>query len=166
MGNPSSVHVGGPRRVVLAGNNEAACLVLDLLVETLAPENILVIAPPGGVHHGWQPSLAAAAAERGVPTVAPADVNDPETVERVRAHGAGLLLSIYYTQIFRGPLLEAVAGPSVNFHPSLLPLHRGVAPLIWSLIEGDTKTGVTAHHIDATIDTGAILLQRSLPIHL
>lgn len=165
MGNPSSVHVGGPRRVVLAGNNEAGCLVLDLLLDALAPEDVLVIAPPGGVHHGWQPSLTAAAGERGVETIAPADVNDPETVERVRAHGAGLLLSSYYTQIFRAPLVEAVAGPAVNFHPSLLPLHRGVAPLIWALIDGDAKTGVTAHHIDATIDTGAILVQRVLPVH-
>jgi methionyl-tRNA formyltransferase len=166
MRNPSSVPVGGPnRRVVLAGNNEAGCLVLDLLLEALSPADVLVVAPPGGVHHGWQPSLAAAAAESGVTAIAPADVNAPETVERVRAHGAGLLLSIYYTQIFRAELLDAVAGPAINFHPSLLPRHRGVAPLVWSLVEGDTATGVTAHHIDATIDTGAVLLQRPLPIH-
>jgi methionyl-tRNA formyltransferase len=152
-------------RVVLAGNNEAACLVLDLLLERLAPTDVLVISPPGGVHHAWQPSLERHARGLGVRALAPADVNDPEVVAEVAAHGASLLLSVYYTQIFRADLLRAVDGPALNFHPSLLPRHRGVAPLVWAIVEGDGMAGVTAHHIDAEVDTGDVVLQRPLPIH-
>jgi methionyl-tRNA formyltransferase len=152
-------------RVLLAGNNEAACLVLDLLLEALPPRHVLAVVPPGGVHHAWQPSLERHAAARGVPVLAPLDVNDDATVAAVAGHRAELLLSVYYTQLFGERLLAALEGPAVNFHPSLLPRHRGVAPLIWAIAEGDTMTGVTAHHIDAGIDTGRVVAQRKLPIH-
>jgi methionyl-tRNA formyltransferase len=152
-------------RVLLAGSNEAACLVLDLLLEALPPDDILAVVPPGGVHHAWQPSLERHATARGVPVLAPLDVNDDATLAAVTAHRAELLLSVYYTQLFGERLLAALEGPAINFHPSLLPHHRGVAPLIWAIAEGDAMTGVTAHHIDAGIDTGRVVAQRKLPIH-
>jgi methionyl-tRNA formyltransferase len=92
-------------------------------------------------------------------------VNDPSFVATVAEHEPKLLLSVYYSQIFRRSLLDAIDGPAVNIHPSLLPAHRGVAPLIWAIADGDERTGVTAHLIDEGIDTGDVLLQRVLPIH-
>ena len=72
---------------------------------------------------------------------------------------------MYYTQLFRA-LLDAMRGRyALNFHPSLLPRHRGVAPLIWAIAEGDAKAGLTVHHIDADVDAGRIVMQRPLPIH-
>src|SRR5262245_60949870 len=130
-----------PRRPVLAGNNEAAVLVLDLLLEEWAPADVLVIAPPGGAKHGWQPSLALHAAEHDVRVLEPEKVNDDEVVDELRRHGSDLLLSVYYTQLFRAPFLEAVDGPAVNFHPSLLPRHRGTAPLFWAIADGDEVDG-------------------------
>jgi methionyl-tRNA formyltransferase len=53
---------------------------------------------------------------------------------------------------------------SVNVHNSLLPSYRGVHPVQWALVNGEPKTGVTIHCIDAGIDTGAILLQKPLSI--
>jgi len=152
-------------RVLLAGNNEAACLVLDLLLEALPPGDVLAVVPPGGVHHAWQPSLERHAVAHGVPVLGPVDVNDDETLAAVAGHRAELLLSVYYTQLFGERLLAALEGPALNFHPSLLPRHRGVAPLIWAIAEGDAMTGVTAHHIDAGVDTGRVVAQRKLPIH-
>jgi methionyl-tRNA formyltransferase len=152
-------------RVLLAGNNEAACLVLDLLLEALPPGDVLAVVPPGGVHHAWQPSLERHAAAHGVPVLAPLDVNDDATIAAVASHQAELLLSVYYTQLFGERLLAGLQGPAINFHPSLLPRHRGVAPLIWAIAEGDTMIGVTAHHIDAGIDTGRVVAQRKLPVH-
>lgn len=52
----------------------------------------------------------------------------------------------------------------VNLHPSLLPLYRGVHPLSWALIRGESQTGVTLHVIDEGIDTGPILMQSIVPI--
>lgn len=53
---------------------------------------------------------------------------------------------------------------SYNLHPSLLPKYRGVHPVSWALINGETETGVTLHQIDAGIDTGYIVKQTSLSI--
>jgi methionyl-tRNA formyltransferase len=139
--------------------------VLELLLERVAPECVLVVAPPQGKQPSWQASLEAAAKERGVPSFAPDDVNDEATVARIRDHRAGLLLSVYYTQIFRRDLLRAVDGPVLNFHPSLLPRHRGTAPIIWAIADGDEVTGLSVHHVDEGIDTGPILYRRPLPIH-
>src|SRR5215217_2893663 len=75
-------------RVLLAGNNEAACLVLDLLLEALPERDVLAVVPPGGVHHAWQPSLERHAAARGVPVLAPLDVNDDATLAAVAGHRA------------------------------------------------------------------------------
>jgi methionyl-tRNA formyltransferase len=152
-------------RIILAGNSHAAIEVLARVRETCADDEILAVAPRGGALHSWQPSLAAAASDAGVRCLMPADVNAPDVVGEIADHRPDLLLSVYYTQIFRPNLLGAVAGPVLNFHPSLLPRHRGTAPLIWAIAEGDRVTGLTVHHVDEGIDTGDIIVQLPLPIH-
>jgi methionyl-tRNA formyltransferase len=153
------------RKILLAGNGAAACASLDLALSLRPPADVLVLAPSGGPLHAWQDSLEAAAARRGVRCLTPERVNEPDVVAEIAAFGADLLLSVYYTQIFRPALLEAVNGPRLNVHPSLLPRHRGTAPLIWAIVEGDTRTGVTVHHLDTSVDTGRIVIQRELSIH-
>lgn len=150
---------------MLAGNNLAARYVLELLLPVVEPSEILVIAPEPSDRSSWQESLTAHAERLGVASLSPRDVNDPDVVRRVTDHRPGLLLSVYYTQVFRPGLLESVDGPALNFHPALLPRHRGVAPLIWAIVEGDETTGVTVHHIDRGIDTGKVVLQHPIPIH-
>ena len=152
-------------RPVLAGNSLAGIEVLGLLCEAWPADDILVVAPPEPDRHGWQPSLAEEGRRVGVRVVQPEQVNAPDVIAALRSHGADLLLSVYYTQIFRPELLGAVEGAAVNFHPSLLPRHRGTAPLIWAIAEGDRVTGVSAHHLTAGIDTGPLIDQAPLPIH-
>ena len=153
------------RRIALAGNNLAAALTLDLLLEAFAPDDILVIVPPVTEARGWQRSLADHARLNGVTCLAPENVNDERTTRLVTEHEPDLFLSVYYTQIFRGELLETIRGRALNFHPSLLPLHRGNAPLIWAVANGDPITGLSVHHIDEGIDTGPLVFQHKLPIH-
>src|SRR5262249_39830458 len=150
---------------VLAGNSHAAVYVLDLLLEAWPRDDILVIAAPDTKRHSWQPSLAERAAELDVRFIAPPKVNEPDVVQTVLDHHADLLLSVYYTQIFKAPFLEAINGPAVNFHPALLPKHRGTAPLIWAIAEGDTMAGLSVHELALGVDTGDLLYQRLLPIH-
>ena len=153
-------------RVALAGNNLAAVYTLDLLLEVLEPAELLVIVPHLSDRPDWQESLAAHAKVHEVACLAPANVNEPEVAKHVASHDPDLFLSVYYTQIFRGELMEAIEGRALNFHPSLLPRHRGNAPLIWAIVEGDSMTGLSVHHIDAGIDTGNVVVQRPLPIHV
>ena len=152
-------------RLVLAGNNLAAIRTLDLALEALPPDDVLVVAPHPAGRPDWQRSLADHADSLGVSCMTPGDVNDPDVAERIVTHDPDLFLSVYYTQLFGSELLELIGGKALNFHPSLLPRHRGNAPLIWALVDGDTQTGLSVHHIDSGIDTGPLVMQRSLPIH-
>ena len=157
---------GSLGRVLVAGNGQAAGEILTALTRSGACEAILGIAPPGeGMRHGWQPALSTTARELGVRVLQPIAVRGDDVFAEVQEFRPTLLLSVCYTQIFDDRLLGAVDGPSLNFHPSLLPRHRGVAPLIWAIAEGDTRTGVTVHHLDAGIDTGEVVVQRPLAIH-
>jgi methionyl-tRNA formyltransferase len=53
---------------------------------------------------------------------------------------------------------------TLNVHASLLPRHRGAAPIAWSVLSGDTETGVTIMQMDAGVDTGPILAQTRVPL--
>jgi methionyl-tRNA formyltransferase len=75
-----------------------------------------------------------------------------------------VIASVYYRNLIRQDVIDAVEGRIFNVHPSLLPRHRGCSSVPWSIIEGDSVTGVTFHYIDAGIDTGRILLQATTPI--
>lgn len=62
---------------------------------------------------------------------------------------------------------DALAVPRLgwlNGHPSLLPLHRGPVPVAWAIREGDEEIGITFHFMDAELDTGPILAQRTIPL--
>jgi methionyl-tRNA formyltransferase len=152
-------------RILLAGNNLAAVETLDVLLDAWPAERLLVLAPDPSARPSWHHSLAEHARRRGVEALMPEDANDPAVVSAIAGFEPQLLLSVYYVQLFRAELLAAIDGPALNFHPSLLPRHRGTAPIVWAIAEGDTMTGLSVHHIDAGIDTGRVVLQRPLPIH-
>ena len=73
-------------------------------------------------------------------------------------------MSVSYDQIVRRPLLEAAPLGFVNFHAGKLPHYRGKNVVNWALINGEPEIGMTGHYMDEGIDTGDILLQRTLPI--
>jgi methionyl-tRNA formyltransferase len=99
-----------------------------------------------------------------LPILQPADANSPEFVATLRGFTPQLNLSVSYDQIIRRPLLEAAPLGFVNFHAGKLPTYRGRNVVNWALINGETEIGLTAHFMDEGIDTGDILLQRTLPI--
>ena len=69
-----------------------------------------------------------------------------------------------YGQILPPNILELPRHGCLNVHTSLLPKYRGAAPIQWALLNGDTETGVTIMKMDAGLDTGDILNQRTTPI--
>lgn len=74
-----------------------------------------------------------------------------------------LLLSINYLFLVEQDLIEKFKYP-INFHGSLLPKYRGRTPHVWSIINNEIETGVTAHFIDLGCDTGDVILQKRIPI--
>ncbi len=150
-------------RVVLCGKNAAAVRALEILVER--GDEVLVVAVHGDDgSDGWQPSLAAAADRLGSPRVSPRRVNTPEAVAQIAGFRPDRLVSIQYDQILRREFFAAIGCPCLNLHFALLPRHRGVAPIAWALLEGDTEAGVTLHHMVVDIDGGDVIAQRAIRV--
>ncbi|HEX7452761.1 MAG TPA: formyltransferase family protein [Polyangiaceae bacterium] len=75
-----------------------------------------------------------------------------------------LIVSWFWTRLLPGEWLRAARYGGIGVHPSLLPRHRGPNPYFWSIDSGDEQAGVTLHTLEPEYDTGAILLQRAIPI--
>lgn len=73
------------------------------------------------------------------------------------------ILSVYFNQLVREPLLSRPGCVSLNIHPSLLPAYRGVDPVFYGLLRSETRLGVTLHLMDQGFDTGNILAQSENP---
>lgn len=90
------------------------------------------------------------------------ELGSPATLARIAALGPELVVSWFWTK--RLPREIIALAPAIGVHPSLLPRHRGPDPFFWAIDSGDETTGVTAHLLDETYDTGAILRQVPLRI--
>lgn len=154
-------------KIILMGNNIAAIKVLKyLLNQKLQPIDIMVIVPFGKKIHDWHESLYDFAKKRNIKSIYdPENVNHPYFLEEIRKFEPDYIFSIYYDQIFREELISIPRYGAINAHPSLLPKYKGVAPLIWAIINNEEETGVTFHYIDNNIDTGLILLQEKIQIN-
>ncbi len=85
-------------------------------------------------------------------------------VEEIAGLGADVSVVVAYGQILPGEVLEVPPMGSLNLHASLLPALRGAAPVNWSIVRGDTVTGVTVMRIVEQMDAGPILFQAEEPI--
>jgi len=92
-------------------------------------------------------------------TATPATLNSPETVAQLRDAGVHAVI-VYGTSLIREPLLSAFAGRMINMHLGLSPYYRGTATNFYPLLNDEPEyIGVTIHHIDSGIDSGAIIHQ-------
>ena len=153
-----------PRRVVVIGKNR---LAVECLQAVLAAGDAVVCAVADAADDGtdgWQPSFRAAATNAGLSVVAPGNVNDDAFVASVRALRPDFLLSFQAAQILRRPLIETPGVAALNLHFGPLPRYRGVAPIAWAIINGEASTGVTIHHIDPGVDSGAVVRAATVAI--
>lgn len=104
------------------------------------------------------------AEERGVPVEQPGTLRTSEARQTLAAHRPDVVVVVAYGMILPGAILEVPARGCINVHASLLPRHRGAAPVAWAILAGDRETGVTTMVMDEGLDTGPILMQRHEPI--
>jgi methionyl-tRNA formyltransferase len=104
------------------------------------------------------------ALEMGLEVFQPDRIRDEAAQARIRQVGADVMVVVAYGQILPATLLNAPRLGTLNVHASLLPRHRGPAPIEWSILSGDTETGVTIMQMDAGVDTGPILAQARVPL--
>jgi methionyl-tRNA formyltransferase len=93
------------------------------------------------------------------------DVNSLDTIHQLRQHAPDMVFVVGWSQLVREAFLEVAPEGIFGMHPTLLPKHRGRAPIPWAIISGLTKTGVTLFEIaDPTADSGGIVGQVEVPI--
>jgi methionyl-tRNA formyltransferase len=105
-----------------------------------------------------------AARALSIPIHQPERIRKPPVSELLASFGANLMVVVGYGQIIPQNIIDLPQHGILNVHASLLPKYRGAAPIQWTIANGDRETGVTIMQIDAGLDTGDILLTRSLAI--
>jgi methionyl-tRNA formyltransferase len=155
-----------PQRIVFLGTPRFAATTLDALVEAGMNVVGVVTAPDRPAGRGLalkSPEVKLRALELGIPVLQPANLKDPEFLERLHALKADVQVVVAFRM-----LPEAVwnAPPlgTINLHASLLPHYRGAAPINWAIIDGATESGITTFRLQHAIDTGDLLLQERIPI--
>jgi len=112
----------------------------------------------------WFASVAATAAEYGIPAITPADPNAAHVVTKIAADRPDFLFSFYYRSMLKPALLAVATRGALNMHGSLLPKYRGRAPVNWAIVRGETETGATLHYMTEKPDNGDIVAQSAVPI--
>lgn len=112
----------------------------------------------------WFDSVAATAADHGIPVITPEDANTPEVFERVATLAPDFIFSFYYRQMLKPPLLALAGRGAYNMHGSLLPKYRGRVPVNWAVLHGERETGATLHRMVEKPDAGEIIAQQAVPI--
>ncbi|HET9589978.1 MAG TPA: methionyl-tRNA formyltransferase [Anaerolineales bacterium] len=108
------------------------------------------------------PPVKILAQELEIPIIQPEKLRLPEAMEQLRAWNPDLIVVAAFGQILRKDVLDLPRYGCINVHASLLPRWRGAAPINAAILHGDEETGVTIMKMDAGLDTGPILTQRSL----
>jgi methionyl-tRNA formyltransferase len=105
------------------------------------------------------------ALDSNLPILQPKTVNDPEFIDLLKQKQPDIIIVIAFGQILSEAFLKIPKKFCINLHSSLLPKYRGAAPIHRSILNGDTRTGVTSMIMDKGMDTGDILLMKETPIH-
>jgi methionyl-tRNA formyltransferase len=127
----------------------------------------LVITQPDKPGHRMKvtpPRVKVAAEELRLKVYQPERMRDPEAVEKLRRLSPDLLVVVAYGQIIPPSVLSIPKLGAANVHASLLPRHRGAAPVAHAILAGDRETGVTIMRMDEKLDHGPILATRKTVI--
>ena len=151
------------RAVVFAYHNVGARALRTLLAGGMQVELVLTHPDDPG-ETIWFESVAAVAAEHGIP-VALVDLSvPPELQARVAAIHPDYLFSFYFRRMLPPALLATARIAALNMHGSLLPKYRGRVPVNWAVLHGERETGATLHVMEAKPDAGDIVAQQAVPI--
>src|SRR6266516_651758 len=119
-----------------------------------------VVTLPGPIdpNRSGQCSFDDVAVSLGAPLIETENVNSRETVEAVRAAEPDSIFLVGWSQLVREELIALAPKGVFGMHPTLLPRHRGRAPIPWAIISGLARTGVTLFEIvDANADSGPVV---------
>jgi methionyl-tRNA formyltransferase len=155
------------RKIVFAGTAAFAVPSLKALVDAGHEIQLVITQPDRPARRGMKltpPPVKVAAQEVGLQVFQPERIRDPEAVERIRQLQPDLLVVVAYGQIIPRSVLAIPKQGVLNVHASLLPRHRGAAPVAGAILAGDSETGVTIMRMDEQLDHGPLLATRETAI--
>ena len=157
-------------RIIFMGTAEFAVPCLRKIHESRHKVGAVVTAPDLPRGRGQKVSFTPIkefAVERGIDVIQPGiekgSLRDPKFIEQLKSYNVDLFLVVAF-RILPPEVFELPPLGSINLHGSLLPKFRGAAPINWAIIRGEKETGVTTFFIQKLVDTGNMILQRSLSI--
>ena len=153
----------GTMRIALIGQSAFGEAVLRALAENGADDIVGVFCPPDREGRPVDP-IKSAASELKVDVFQPRRMRSKKAIEEFRSLDADLCVMAFVTDFVPSKILEAPRHGTIQYHPSLLPKHRGPSSINWPIIFGETETGLTIFWPDDGLDTGPILLQKRIPI--
>lgn len=154
-------------KLIFLGTPAFAVPTLEHLVRTRHEIRAVITQPDRPRGRGME--LAASdiktiAVDYDLPLMQPEDASSPPILEKIRDLGAECAVVVAYGQILKRDFLGLSPLGCINLHPSLLPRHRGPTPIQSAILAGEQETGVTTILLDEGMDTGDILLQKSVDI--
>jgi methionyl-tRNA formyltransferase len=99
-----------------------------------------------------------------ISTIYVSNVNEIQTMNRIKADKPDIIISGYFDQIIKKEVIQIPSFGILNVHSSMLPKYRGVKPVFWVLKNNESKTGVTIHLVDVGLDSGEIIDQKEVDI--
>ncbi|MBW6519706.1 MAG: methionyl-tRNA formyltransferase [Desulfoarculaceae bacterium] len=154
-------------RIIFMGTPDFAVPALHKLLA--GPDEIVAVItqpdrPKGRGKKLSPPPVKVAAELAGIPVLQPTRLRTAEFTDTLKSYRPDLIIVAAYGRMLPDSILELPRLGCINIHGSLLPRHRGAAPIQWAVIKGDQQAGITIMQMDAGMDTGDILLQAAIPV--
>jgi len=156
----------GRGRIAVLGAVHESLPMLQALLDDSRVEVVAVVTPSSTCQASGAVDLAAVARRYSVPAFEGLDLKSPEGLAILARSELDLMVVVGWTRLVPAPVLAIPRFGCVGFHASLLPRHRGRAPVNWAIIRGESRTGATMLMLDAGVDTGPIVDQRPIDIGL
>ncbi len=149
-------------KLIVHGQQAFGKSVLEALLARGEMISAVYCAPD--IDGGRPDSLKVFAQDQGLPVYQPKSYKDPTVWDQIRSLEADLCVMAYVTLMVPEEALNAPRLGSIQYHPSLLPMHKGPSSINWPIINGENKTGLSIFWPDNGLDTGPILLQKDVVI--
>ncbi|MEN8200537.1 MAG: methionyl-tRNA formyltransferase [Thermodesulfobacteriota bacterium] len=154
-------------RIIFMGTPDFAVPALRGLID--GPDQVVaVITQPdrakGRSKKLIPPPVKVLAQSADIPVLQPTKIKTAEFGDELRSYAPDLIVVAAYGRILPASILDLPPLGCINIHGSLLPRHRGAAPIQWAILAGDKEAGVTIMEMDVGMDTGAILLPAAIPV--
>lgn len=154
-----------PLRIIFMGTPDFAVPNLKALID--GPDEVVAVVtqpdrPKGRGKKLTPPPVKVIAEAADIPVLQPLKIKTEEFHNGLLSYQPDLIIVTAYGRILPLALLELAPMGCINVHGSLLPLHRGAAPIQWSVIKGDKEVGITIMRMDEGMDTGDMLLKAGI----